>query len=44
MGVAFESLRNKFLDYIAKTNRMSVHTVTAYTGDLKQFEDFLETQ
>ena len=44
MGIAFESLRNQFLDYIAKTKRMSVHTVSAYSGDLKQFEDFLETQ
>lgn len=40
MGIAFESLRNQFLDYIAKTKRMSIHTVSAYTGDLKQFEDF----
>lgn len=44
MGMAFESLRTEFLDYIAKTKRMSVHTVSAYRIDLMQFEDFLETQ
>jgi len=32
------------LDYIAKTKRMSVHTVSAYSGDLLQFMDFLATQ
>jgi site-specific recombinase XerD len=35
-----ESQRKQFLDYIAKTKRMSVHTVSAYSGDLFQFTDF----
>ena len=39
-----ESQRKQFLDYIAKTKRMSVHTVSAYSGDLFQFTDFLATQ
>lgn len=39
-----ESQRLQFLDYIAKTKRMSVHTVSAYGGDLLQFTDFLATQ
>lgn len=34
----------QFLDYIAKTKRMSVHTVAAYRNDLLQFTDFLATQ
>ncbi|MFM2255964.1 MAG: hypothetical protein RLZZ47_1453 [Bacteroidota bacterium] len=32
-----EAQRIQFLDYIAKTKRMSVHTVSAYSGDLLQF-------
>ena len=39
-----EAQRIQFLDYIAKTKRMSVHTVSAYSGDLLQFMDFLATQ
>jgi integrase/recombinase XerC len=39
-----EAQRIQFLDYIAKTKRMSVHTVSAYSGDLLQFTDFLATQ
>jgi integrase/recombinase XerC len=39
-----EAQRIQFLDYIAKTKRMSVHTVSAYNGDLLQFTDFLATQ
>lgn len=39
-----ETYRQQFLDYIAKTKRMSVHTVTAYGHDLIQFTDFLATQ
>ena len=39
-----ESQRQQFLDYIAKTKRMSVHTVSAFSGDLFQFTDFLATQ
>ena len=39
-----EAQRIQFLDYIAKTKRMSVHTVYAYSGDLLQFTDFLATQ
>ena len=39
-----ESQRVQFLDYIAKTKRMSVHTVAAYGSDLLQFTDFLATQ
>lgn len=39
-----EAQRVRFLDYIAKTKRMSVHTVAAYGSDLFQFTDFLATQ
>jgi len=39
-----EPQRLQFLDYIAKTKRMSVHTVSAYGHDLLQFTDFLATQ
>jgi integrase/recombinase XerC len=39
-----ESQRLQFLDYLAKTKRMSVHTVAAYKNDLLQFTDFLATQ
>jgi integrase/recombinase XerC len=39
-----EPQREQFLDYIAKTKRMSVHTVAAYRNDLLQFTDFLATQ
>ncbi len=39
-----EAQRLQFLDYIAKTKRMSVHTVAAYGNDLLQFTDFLATQ
>ena len=32
----------KFLDYLKYEKRSSVHTVTAYEGDLAQFEEYLD--
>src|SRR6478672_1341929 len=33
-----------FLDYLKFEKRYSVHTITAYQGDLRDFFDYLETQ
>lgn len=37
------SCREEFVKYIQFEKRFSSHTVTAYSGDLKQFFDYLET-
>ena len=35
---------NAFLSYLQFEKRYSVHTITAYTNDLIQFFDFVESQ
>ena len=42
MGVAMEDSVAKFLDYLKYEKRSSEHTVTAYEGDLLQFEAYLQ--
>jgi len=36
--------KNLFLEYIQHEKRLSIHTLTAYTGDLGQFIEYLTTQ
>ena len=36
-------LFKQFIDYLSKEKRYSLHTVTAYRGDLLQFENYLMT-
>ncbi|MFZ9243320.1 MAG: site-specific integrase, partial [Sediminibacterium sp.] len=35
---------NAFLSYLQFEKRYSLHTITAYSNDLVQFFDFIETQ
>lgn len=39
-----QNLAEEYLNYLLKTKRMSVHTVTAYKNDLQQFQDFLSAE
>jgi len=36
-------LFKQFIDYLSKEKRYSLHTITAYSGDLVQFENYLMT-